>query len=203
MTDTDNDSCDWRDDVRDTYGNGPAAKFFIADVERLLVEHRAITLAYDSEEPADTYAAVLDIREYAEELMRALRNPRAASWIAQGAMLEGVEGAMLEGVEDLTKRIGALVVSANSALDEFGPPGRRGSSRQHPRLMFVAAVARAFHKKHVDDEGVTYTLDDGSTTPETCWRVPEFCWIFELILTEAGIPSSNLRRLLAEAFPRP
>jgi hypothetical protein len=193
MTDTDNDPCDWRDDVRDTYGNGPAAEYFIADVERLLVEHRAITLAYDSEEPADTYAAVLDIREYAEELMRALFNPRAASWIAQGAMLEGVEGAMLEGVEDLTKRIGALVVSANSALDEFGPPGRRGSSRQHPRLMFVAAVAGVFKE----------TLADGSTTPETCWRVPEFCWIFELILTEAGIPSSNLRRLLAEAFPRP
>ena len=82
MTDTDNDPCDWRDDVRDTYGNGPAAQYFIADVERLLVEHRAITLAYDSEEPADTYAAVLDIREYAEELMRALFNPRAASWIA-------------------------------------------------------------------------------------------------------------------------
>ena len=179
---TDNDPCDWRDDVRDTYGNGPAAQYFIADVERLLVEHRAITLAYDSEEPADTHAAVLDIRQRAEELMRALFNPRAASWIAQGAMLEGVE--------DLTNRIGALVVSANSALDEFGPPGRRGSSRQHPRLMFVAAVARAF-----DDN-----LADGSTTPETCWRVPEFCWIFELILTEAGIPSSNLRRLLAEAF---
>jgi hypothetical protein len=201
MTDTDNDPCDWRDEVRDwrdevrdTYHDERAVKFFIADVERLLVDHRAMTLAYDSEQPADTYAAVLDIRKRAEELMRALFNPRAASWIAQGAMLEGVE--------DLTERIGALVVSANAALDEFGPPVRRGSSRQHPRLMFVAAVARAFHKKHVK-KGKTYTLDDGSTTPETCWRAPEFCAIFERILIEAGIPSSNLRRLLAEAFPRP
>lgn len=184
MIGTSNDLFNWRNEVRDTYGSGPAAQHFITDVERLLIEHRAMTLAYDSEEPIDTYAAVLDVRKQAEDLMRALRNPRAASWIAQGAMLEGVE--------DLTKRIGALVVSANAALDEFGPPPRKGFARQHPRLMFVAAVAQAY-----DDN-----LADDTTTPETCLRAPEFCAIFEHILTEAGIPSSNPQRLLSQAFKR-
>jgi hypothetical protein len=99
---------------------------------------------------------------------------------------------MLEGVEDLTKRIGALVVASNAALQEFGPPARRGSSRQHPRLMFIAGVAQAY-----DDN-----LADDTTTPETCLRAPEFCAIFEHILTEAGIPSSNPQRLLSQACKR-
>jgi hypothetical protein len=180
----DKNSTDWRGKVLDFFGHGLRSNYFIADIERLLLEHRALVSAYDSEEPADTHAAVLDILDGAEALVRALRNPRAASWIAQGAMLAGVE--------DLTRRLGALVVASNAALDEFGPPPRRGAARQHPRLMFVVAVARAY----VDH------LGDDSATPETCLRDLDFVEVFEGILSDAGIPASNPGRLLAQAFPR-
>jgi hypothetical protein len=197
MTDTDNDSCDWRDDVRDCYFEvDQKPEEFIADIERLLTEYRAMSLAYDSvvefgstgyrHDPADTWDIVFDVRNRAEDLARLLRRkPRVISYLAQGALLAEVE--------DLSTRMEALVIAANQALVEFGPPPRRGSSRQSPRLMFVAGVARAY----------VGNLGESSATPENCLRDSIFQDVMEQILTEAGIPASNPARLLAQAFPKP